>query len=804
MVLSRRSPSFLTLGLLAVVAWSGCVTRRPVQRLAQEAPVALALAVDEDRGSTVAAPDFVRSEVESALSKRNLRSAGNPDAALVDAYSRVRLSPARFEALRKQVPDSTYAVLGEMKVEYFSLNSGRYRWVVYAKLTAARTAGGESVSRDFEFPVFLNFAYERNKEALNAAADSIASAAGTLVDDLLAMPVDPPGNVNPKTPSSASLLPTQPTFAPDTAPGAPAFGQVVLASAEGGQASSAGNFSHRPLPAPAGDAVYFVMVDRFSNGKTSNDAEVKPSDPAAFHGGDLDGVTAKVDHLYDLGVRTVWLSPVFAGRTTKFFGNGAFHGYWVEDLSRVEPRFGDEAALRRLSDTLHARGMRLVLDMVLNHVGPDAPLSKAKPEWFHRKGPIQDWNDPKQLEEHDVHGLPDFDTSREDVYAYLRDTSLDWIPRANLDGFRLDAVKHLPSTFWSRYAQDVKRAAGPDFWLLGEMLDGDARNVSRMQADGRFDSMFDFPLRFALIDVFCKGMGPARLGAVLTQDRFYEDPRSLVTMLDNHDLPRILSECGGDARKVSQALAVMLSARGTPSFTYGFEAGLQGKGEPENRGDMVFDAKHPLYAAMRDGLTLRRDHPVLQTGGSRILTADEKLFAYVRASADEAALVLVNRDAKPRQVSVPSALASLPRSDGSRGATVEVPADAVKVVFLTPAKKGALESYAQSLERERKAGEARRSVEVELPRGGKGGTLYLVGSGPEFGDWKPEKGVPLSGKKGKRLSLPVGSVLEYKLVERRSGASPKWEEGENRVLFVGEGKGPLKLQVKPRTGGSNR
>ena len=99
-------------------------------------------------------------------------------------------------------------------------------------------------------------------------------------------------------------------------------------------------------------------------------------------------------------------------RTEAWHGHGAFHGYWTWSLDALEPKFGDEATLRKLSDELHRRKMKLVLDVVLNHVGPDAPLLTEKPEWFHRKGGIQDWNDPVQLTTFDVHGLPDLATER--------------------------------------------------------------------------------------------------------------------------------------------------------------------------------------------------------------------------------------------------------------------------------------------------------------------------------------------------------------------------------------------------------
>ena len=362
------------------------------------------------------------------------------------------------------------------------------------------------------------------------------------------------------------------------------------------------------------------MVDRFANGDTNNDGDIALDDPAAFHGGDLKGVIDHLDELKEMGVGTIWLSPIFAMRTEKFFGHGAFHGYWVEDFTRVEPRFGDEFLLARLSDELHRRGMKLVLDIVLNHVAMDSPRVRERPDWFHGKGPLEDWSDPVQLTTHDVHGLPDLNQSNPAVYDHLLSTSLRWIERIRPDGFRLDAVKHIGNDFWARYNGAILEATSPDFMLLGEVLDGDPRQIAQTQRDGKFNAMFDFPLYFSLIDVFCRGQSPAKLGAVFSSDRIYERPETLVTLLDNHDLPRVVSDCGGDLDKVRQALTFQLTSRGTPAINYGTESALEGAKEPANRADMRFESQ-PLRPHIDKLMRLRATHPALKTGAPMLLFA---------------------------------------------------------------------------------------------------------------------------------------------------------------------------------------
>ena len=375
--------------------------------------------------------------------------------------------------------------------------------------------------------------------------------------------------------------------------------------------------------------IYFVLVDRFANGDPGNDGTIDLADPSAFHGGDVRGVLAHLDDIQATGADTVWLSPVFEMRTTPFFGFGAFHGYWVEDLSRMEPRFGTIADLRALSDALHARGMKLYLDVVYNHVAPDGRLFHDRPDWFHPPHPIEHWEDPVEVVQGQVHGLPDLAQEKEEVYTFLRDASLGWIRDVAPDGFRVDAVRHMPVSFLGRMAGDL-RAADPDFRLLGEVFEGDPAKVAAAVAGGGMDAVFDFPLHFAMLDVFCDRQSPGALGAVLAQDERYPAGTELVTFLDNHDRPRIRTRCGVHE---DEALDFLFAVRGTPSLTWGTEAGLVGEKEPENRGDMVFGDTE-LRRAIAARAAARRASPALSTGETRAVYLDPTLFVFARVASD--------------------------------------------------------------------------------------------------------------------------------------------------------------------------
>lgn len=544
------------------------------------------------------------------------------------------------------------------------------------------------------------------------------------------------------------------------------------------------------------------MVDRFANGDTNNDGDIALDDPAAFHGGDLQGVIDHLDELKEMGVGTIWLSPIFAMRTEKFFGHGAFHGYWVEDFTRVEPRFGDEALLARLSDELHRRGMKLVLDIVLNHVAMDSPRVREQPNWFHGKGPLKDWSDPVQLTTHDVHGLPDLDQSKPAVYDHLLSTSLKWIALARPDGFRLDAVKHIGNDFWARYNGAILEATSPDFMLLGEVLDGDPRQIAQTQRDGKFNAMFDFPLYFSLIDVFCRGQSPAKLGAVFSSDRIYDRPETLVTLLDNHDLPRVVSDCGGVLDKVRQALTFQLTSRGTPAINYGTEAALEGAKEPENRADMRFETQ-PLRPHIEKLMRLRATHTALKTGAPMLLFASQDRLIYARVDAREVAVIAVNASDAAHNFAFPEALTKARLVDALSGAelapgAIHLKPRSTSLFILTPNTSAGFADLAATAHAQWKHGTRQREVrfQAEGLKLKKGDEAFIVGSGLEVGVWKPENGLGPLDRHG-RLSarLPVASAYELKLVIRAKNGEVRWAEGANTALFVPEGDAPLDVTL---------
>lgn len=527
--------------------------------------------------------------------------------------------------------------------------------------------------------------------------------------------------------------------------------------------------------------IYFVLVDRFANGNPENDILVDLSDPQAFHGGDLNGVTQKLDYLDDLGVDTVWLSPVFEMRAEKFMGHGAFHGYWVQHLDAIEPAFGGKTALQELIKEAESKSMTVLMDMVYNHVSFDSPMVEAHPDWFHPEKTIEDWNDPKQLTDYQVHGLPDLDQSRPPVYQYLHHRSLYW-QELGIGGYRIDAIRHLNNEFLTKLSEDLHREIGPEFWLLGEDFQGNPVELANRARQTGLDSLFDFPLYYGMIDGFCKDAGPGRLAALLSMDDNYPESLSLVTFLDNHDLPRIMSACQNDSVRVLHAMAFQFSVRGIPMLTYGTEALLKGEKEPENRADMPWEMSNmPAHAWVKELYSKRKQHPSLSDPlYGQTIYLDESVWIFETGTENERALVIWNsgrkqqawpNSAKPSQI-----LKSGWQIESSIKDTKEIPSminPGIGVYIFegnTPPEK--------------------ELITIQLHHPEVEGTLAMVGSNPALGGWDPHKSPKFKASSNGvslTLTLPKNLVLSFKLV-LIDNEKIHWEDGNNRYLWLNKEK----------------
>lgn len=450
---------------------------------------------------------------------------------------------------------------------------------------------------------------------------------------------------------------------------------------------------HKPDDGFAGfsakDVIYLIMTDRFADGDATNDDPVSErAKPRGWHGGDLRGILEHLDYLQDLGITTVWITPVYQNHEP-----GSYHGYGATDLYAVDEHFGSLDDLKALSSALHKRGMKLVLDMVPNHIGPAHPWvdDEPEPDWFHgtkahhdkAQGefkPITDphapWRDQKDVTEGwfaDL--LPDMNQENPVVAQYLTQNAIWWTEESALDGIRLDTFPYIKRSFYTGYHAQLF-GLWPHLTDVGEVYNGDptitsafAGGVTRNGADTGLYTPFDFPTFFALRDIFLKGQPFTRLDGQWRMDPLYPHPERLVPFLGNHDTPRFMGEPGATPRQLELAFTVLLTMRGTPQIYSGDEIAMTGGGDPDNRhdfpGGFPGDPQNAFSAATRTAgqtelhdwvrglLELRKAHSALQGGDQQVLKAEGTQLVYTRTDAHEQLVLAVNNSDKPATIAVP-------------------------------------------------------------------------------------------------------------------------------------------------------
>jgi neopullulanase len=412
------------------------------------------------------------------------------------------------------------------------------------------------------------------------------------------------------------------------------------------------------------DVLYLIVPDRFANGDPANDGVVDRANPRAYHGGDLAGVALRLPYLKELGVTAIWLTPIFdnAGATS-------YHGYHAADLYRVEEHFGDTEALRELVDRAHALGIKVLLDQVANHVGPEHPWAQSPPTptWLngtvasHLSASSEMWTllDPygaaglsrRLLQGWFVNRLPDLNQNDREVERYLIQNSLWWFGRSGIDGARLDTVPYVPKAFWSAWMRAVRRQY-PRAEAVGEVYSRDPRVVAHFEDTGM--RLFDFPVQEAILKVFLDGGSLTAIPAALAADAVYARPARLVTFFGSHDVRRFRETGSHDALK--NAFLLLLTTRGTPLIYYGDEIGMQGGGDPDNRRDFpggwpgdarnAFEAagrtprEQELFVHVQKLLRLRQQQPALRRGRLINLHAERTSYVYARALAGAATVVV--------------------------------------------------------------------------------------------------------------------------------------------------------------------
>lgn len=412
------------------------------------------------------------------------------------------------------------------------------------------------------------------------------------------------------------------------------------------------------VPAWLRDAViYQVFLDRFAT--TGGRPFATPANRAGFYGGSIRGLLERLDHVVELGATCLWLSPLFP--------SPSHHGYDASDYGSVEPRLGTQAGLRELVEAAHARGLRVILDFVANHVSSEHPAFRAAiadrdvPEarWF----TFTRWPD-QYLSFFGVPDHPQLDADDPGARDYLIESARHWLD-LGVDGFRCDYAQGPSHAFWSRF-RAATRVVAPESVTLGEVVETPA--VQRTFA-GRLDGSIDFILNQALREFFAFGtLAPTAFDAFLRRHLGSVPPDFVQpSFLDNHDMNRFLWIVGGDTRRLKLAALCQMTLPGPPIVYYGTEVGLSqkrdvrsadGSGHPEeSRLPMPWgtDRDDDLLAFYHGLIGIRNLNPGLWWGERRTLRADDEtgVYAYACSDGTEDAIVVLNNGAVERRVELP-------------------------------------------------------------------------------------------------------------------------------------------------------
>lgn len=423
-------------------------------------------------------------------------------------------------------------------------------------------------------------------------------------------------------------------------------------------------------------SLYLVMVDRFHDGDGAAFPGRDPADPLAFHGGDLKGLLEKLPYLSDLGVTALWLTPVHLQVSEPVGPAGQrhwpLHGYWPEDHVQLDPRFGTDEDLRAITERAHELGLRVVLDVVVNHFGYGAKAAQLRALVRSQQlgtcpgGDATEWTAC-------LFGLPDLKTEDRDVRSRVAAWTITWVERFRLDGFRIDAAKHVePELLWEVHdgAERLTRArGGRGFLTLAEhwgAAPGDDV-VGAYVESGAADTLFDFSFS-GLVEGFLTGrMRAEALAHHLERWHAAEGP-PLVHFLDTHDTATLHHRLGAARQRYPLAAVLQMTVRGIPLVTWGDEVARGGGEWPRNRSSMPWERLNDrdgrrLHATWRQLLHSRRALPSLRSREYRTALAvtgeDAATLAFQRG---EDTLVVVHRGAAATRT-----VASLPP-----GASVDV------------------------------------------------------------------------------------------------------------------------------------
>lgn len=444
------------------------------------------------------------------------------------------------------------------------------------------------------------------------------------------------------------------------------------------------------------DAICLITPDRFANGREDNDEVtgmregLNRENDHGRHGGDVEGIKQHLDYLDEMGFTAIWLNPILENDQPQW----SYHGYATTDYYRVDPRFGSNEEYRAMVEAARDRGMKVIMDMIMNHCGSEHPWMADLPtkDWInnggdytqttHRRTTLRDpyaskvdlagFSDGWFVKE-----MPDLNQRQPLLADYLIQNTLWWIEYLGLGGIRMDTYPYSDADFMARWSCEVMEAY-PDFNVCGEEWSLSPHVLAYWQrdqvnADGYtscLPGLLDFPLHHAFVQCLTEEetwhSNWVRLYEMLGNDYLYPHPEDHVIFPDNHDMSRIHSQLGDDARKTRLAAYFFATMRGVPQFYYGTEILMSNTGDDSHgnirsdfpggwngdsinafTGEGLTDQAKSFQEEVRSLLQWRRTATAIHDGELKHYVPEAGCYVYFRYNDDQTFMVILNQSETP-------------------------------------------------------------------------------------------------------------------------------------------------------------
>ena len=444
--------------------------------------------------------------------------------------------------------------------------------------------------------------------------------------------------------------------------------------------------------------IYSIMIDRFSNGDISNDNPVKHDSlftPANYQGGDLQGIINKMESGYfdKLGVNAFWISPIVDNTNNAYREYPAphrwytgYHGYWPTSSNKVEEHFGDMNLVKKIIDIAHKKNSKVFLDYVAHHVHEEHWMWKDHRNWFgtfnlpNGRMNLRLWDEYRLTTWFEPY-MPSFDfVSSYEALEFMTDNAVWWLKVTGADGYRHDAVKHVPNEFWRLLTKKLKKEIAIPFdkevYQIGESFGGIDMIASYVN-NGQLSAQFNFNLYDVAVPTFLDEKASYKLLDYQMQKSFqvFGYNNLMGNIMDSHDKIRYMAYADGDLAindgragdlawnnppkvedpksydKLKLHLAYILTIPGVPIIYYGDEIGMTGAADPDNRRMMRFgyDLDKNEIQTFEDVsklIHIRKEHSALRYGDFLTLQADENIYAFIRSDLNERVLTIVNKSSE--------------------------------------------------------------------------------------------------------------------------------------------------------------